>query len=255
MLTNIKNLLLKPNKVLQSIYIIVFRVLLDYMYYNIVSPLYSYIGMTAEQSTFYYMVSWIMVICYILMMFTIIDVEKNGAVVLSIILIISLIGIFAVADCLFSLIITIGNRLNLLCRFRYSFLSSPFAWSNSFCIAKTIAFPIPLLCVNPAISPYFYPCEKESDSIETFFHCWFLSAYYCPPLSWKNFYSTNLSIFSIFLFKSQKKKALCGLSYQLWILKFFKHIKTSCCLYCVNFRAVSLNTDFLREYLKPLARF
>ena len=80
MLTNIKNLLLKPNKVLQSIYIIVFRVLLDYMYYNIVSPLYSYIGMTAEQSTFYYMVSWIMVICYILMMFTIIDVEKNGAV-------------------------------------------------------------------------------------------------------------------------------------------------------------------------------
>lgn len=89
MLTNIKNLLLKPNKVLQSIYIIVFRVLLDYMYCNIVSPLYSYIGMTAEQSTFYYMVSWIMVICYILMMFTIIDVEKNGAVVLSIILICS----------------------------------------------------------------------------------------------------------------------------------------------------------------------
>ena len=89
MLTNIKNLLLKPNKVLQSIYIIAFRVLLDYMYCNIVSPLYSYIGMTAEQSTFYYMVSWIMVICYILMMFTIIDVEKNGAVVLSIILICS----------------------------------------------------------------------------------------------------------------------------------------------------------------------
>ena len=89
MLTNIKNLLLKPNKVLQSIYIIVFRVLLDYMYCNIVSPLYSYIGMTAEQSTFYYIVSWIMVICYILMMFTIIDVEKNGAVVLSIILICS----------------------------------------------------------------------------------------------------------------------------------------------------------------------
>lgn len=62
MLTNIKNLLLKPNKVLQSIYIIAFRVLLDYMYCNIVSPLYSYIGMTAEQSTFYYMVSWIMCI-------------------------------------------------------------------------------------------------------------------------------------------------------------------------------------------------
>lgn len=38
------------------------------------------IKMTAEQSTFYYIVSWIMVICYILMMFTIIDVEKNGAV-------------------------------------------------------------------------------------------------------------------------------------------------------------------------------
>lgn len=58
MLTNIKNLLLKPNKVLQSIYIIVFRVLLDYMYYNIVSPLYSYIGMTAEQSTLAKLLAW-----------------------------------------------------------------------------------------------------------------------------------------------------------------------------------------------------
>lgn len=89
MLRNTKNLLLKPSKILQSVYIIIFRMLLDYMYCNIVSPLYSYIGMTAEQSTFYYIVSWIMVICYILMMFTIIDLEKNGAVILSIILICS----------------------------------------------------------------------------------------------------------------------------------------------------------------------
>ena len=107
-----------------------------------------------------------------------------------------------------------------------------------------------------SFSPYFYPCEKESDSIETFFHCWFLSAYYCPPLSWKNFYSTNLSIFSIFLFKSQKKKALCGLSYQLWILKFFKHIKTSCCLYCVNFRADSFSSKYYdRIYFSRSLRF
>lgn len=89
MLKNIKKLLLMPNKILQSIYIIVFRLLLDYMYNNIVSPSYSYIGMTTEQSPFYYIVSWVMVLCYIFMLFTIIDVEKNGAVVLSIILICS----------------------------------------------------------------------------------------------------------------------------------------------------------------------
>lgn len=69
MLKNIKKLLLMPNKILQSIYIIVFRLLLDYMYNNIVSPSYSYIGMTTEQSPFYYIVSWVMVLCYIFMLF------------------------------------------------------------------------------------------------------------------------------------------------------------------------------------------
>lgn len=81
----IKNFLLMPNKALVSIYIIVFRILLDYIYCSIVSPVYSYVGMTVEKSLSYYIISWIMILCYILMFFLIINIEKNGAIVLSII--------------------------------------------------------------------------------------------------------------------------------------------------------------------------
>lgn len=89
MFNSIKKLFLSPNKFLQCFYIVVFRFMLDHMYVNIISPLYSYLGMTAEYSPFYYGISWLMVGCYVIMMFSIIDVNKNGAVILSIILICS----------------------------------------------------------------------------------------------------------------------------------------------------------------------
>lgn len=66
--------------------------MLDFIYCNIVSPMYSYLGMTTTHSAFYYVISWIMVFVYSLMLFKIINRPQNGAVIISILIICSAIS-------------------------------------------------------------------------------------------------------------------------------------------------------------------
>lgn len=80
---------LKINNYMYLIIVCLFRIILDDIYINIVSPMYNYAGMTVNFSNERLILSWVMTIIYSIFLMRIINLKKCGATIISVLLLCS----------------------------------------------------------------------------------------------------------------------------------------------------------------------